>query len=318
MTRTAYDPFKDESLIAPPPPKTRIRVDWRQGAKLLARGEPAESVAATLGISEERLWRHFHKSLRFQFLFQQARARNRLAAQLAFEVAARRAVVQRCGRIEEIDAESWTWLARETGLTPDPVGTDGDGRSVSSRPQTIGQKVSPDAPPPGQEFRLAAALHDAGRQPPNQALRNRIRKERKAMDAQFAELKAWGRAAGILPPAPEETAPENAATAAAGRQTEMHQAESQKSEISENKTQISADKNGMSAGKIAASTEKPPTAAAAAEQSVIPARHPAQVGGDDNEAAVNPVRIPRFNDVTPIDLTDMHGNPIPGREHLRR
>ena len=56
---------------------------------------------------EERLWRHFHKSLRFHFLFRRALGRNRLMAQLAFQEAGRRAAVQPGGRIEEIDTEGW-------------------------------------------------------------------------------------------------------------------------------------------------------------------------------------------------------------------
>ncbi|WP_457836083.1 hypothetical protein, partial [Staphylococcus aureus] len=56
--------------------------------------------------------------------------------------------------------------------------------------------------------------------------------------AQFAELKAWGREAGILPPAPEpEPAPQPQSAGAAEK----------KDRLSENKTQISEAKPPLSA-----------------------------------------------------------------------
>ena len=280
MSRKAYDPFKDESLGRPAlgqsGRKTRIRVDWKRGAKLLAGGEPAEAVAAALGIEEDRLWRHFHKSLRFQFLFRQAQERNRLMAQLAFEEAGRRAAVQRCGRVEEIDGDSWQWLARETGLTPDSAEAGDSSKGGNGRQ--------------GRELRLATALKDVGRAPPNQALRERIKKERKVMDAQFAELKAWGREAGILPPAPE-----NAATGA------------DKVPISENKTQISANKTQAGENKTQMSTDMP----------ALDAKPPQIQTARKADAAPPDIRgFQPHHYGAVIDLTDKQGNPLPGREHL--
>ena len=287
MPRTAYDPFKDESL-GRAPPKTRIRIDWQRGARLLAGGEPAEAVAAALGIAEDRLWRHFNKSLRFQFLFRQALERNRLTAQLAFEAAGRRAVVQRCGRVEEIDDDSWQWLARQTGLTPGST--------------EAGDDAKPGGSKQGREIRLAAALKDAGRAPPNQALHNRIRKERKAMDAQFAELKAWGREAGILPPAPEpEPAPQPEPQSAGAAE--------KKDRLSENKTQISGNKTQISEAKPPLSADT--RCGDARQQEAQPAR---KIGPAPPATGV--FQPHHYGSV--IDLTDMDGNPLPGREHLLR
>ena len=317
MPRTAYDPFKDESL-GRVPPKTRIRVDWKRGAKLLAGGEPAEAVAAALGIAEERLWRHFNRSLRFQFLFGQALERRRLTAKLAFDEAACRAVVQRCGRIEEIDGESWQWLARETGLASGDAegneGGEGDGKSANAKP--------------AREARLVAALKDAGRMPPNQALRERIRKERKGMDAQFAELKAWGRDSGILPPPPEaepQPAPEPepsppTATGAPQAGPEQKPAGAAKLRIygykawaAENKDRLSRNKTQISTDKIQISTDtrgddaEPPAAQ--------PPENPAE-NADPAPPDTGTFQPHHYRSV--IDLTDMHGNPLPGREHLLR
>lgn len=310
MPRNAYDPFKDESL-GHPAPKTRFRVDWTRGARLLAMGEASEAVAAALGIPEDRLWRHFHKSLRFQFLFRQALERRRLMAQLAFEEAGRRAVVQRCGRSEDLDGDSLRWLARQTGLTH-AAGTEISGAQRDSR-----------------EFRLAAALKETGRRPPSQAFQARIRKERQAMDAEFAALKAWGREAGILPPAPDAdpaaalqaesgTAPQ--AEPGAAPQAEAAPAPDQqpsgaaapavadKPRLSENKTQISGNKIPISESGIRISTAS--QAGAAKPSPAIARPRPAEPA----PPATGPFRPHHYGSV--IDLTDMDGNPLPGREHL--
>lgn len=302
MPTPAYDPFKDETL-GRLPPKTRVRIDWKRGARLLAGGEPADAVAAALGIGEDRLWRHFHKSLRFRFLFTQARERNRLTAQMQFEAAGRRAAVQRCGRIEEIDGDAWQWLARETGLTGDDAAT-GDNARSGTRPSDTGPSdTGPSDARAGREARLTAALKDAGRAPPNQALRERLRKERAKMDAVVAEFRARDRAAGILPPAST-----NAATGEnrIGTNPDKTQISADKTQIGSDRAPVSADKTqtGADSMQVSADTQrsdvKPPESEPAGEVESAP------------DARV--FRPHHYGSV--IDLTDMHGNPLPGREHL--
>ncbi|HLT77412.1 MAG TPA: hypothetical protein VKZ87_08500 [Ferrovibrio sp.] len=237
MTHTTPVPYKDTFPDGAAPPKARHRVDWKQAAQRLAAGEPGGQVAAALGISEDRLWRHFDRSARFRFLFRRALERSRLSARLAFENAAREAVVQRGGRVAEIDGESWQWLARQTGLAPDvdPDGQGGSGNALAAR-----------------DAQLITELKEAaGRQPPNMAEFRRLQKEGRRMNAEFAALKAWARSYGILPPAPGEesaTAPASpAATVAShaetqtGKNDDEGRAGADKDGISENKTPISAN-----------------------------------------------------------------------------
>lgn len=60
-------PFPDQRPAAAPK-RTRRRIAWTRGARLLGRGESPASVAAALGIEEERLWRHLKASRRFKRL----------------------------------------------------------------------------------------------------------------------------------------------------------------------------------------------------------------------------------------------------------
>lgn len=46
--------------------KTRRRIDWRLGARLLAEGKPPGEAAAALGIEATRFWRHLETSSAFQ------------------------------------------------------------------------------------------------------------------------------------------------------------------------------------------------------------------------------------------------------------
>ena len=50
----------------PAPRKTRRRIDWRRGARLLAEGRAPEEAAVALGIDGERFWRHLETSPAFQ------------------------------------------------------------------------------------------------------------------------------------------------------------------------------------------------------------------------------------------------------------
>ncbi len=68
----------------PVPRKTRRRIDWRRGARLLAEGKPPEEAAVALGIDGERFWRHLETSPAFQQQVVAAiRQRNALTAILA-------------------------------------------------------------------------------------------------------------------------------------------------------------------------------------------------------------------------------------------
>lgn len=79
---------------------TRIRIDWKRGAALLVGGETPDAVAAALGITEDRLWRHLRRSARFQFLLRQARETQLLLGRLQLEAASNAAAI-RCARQAE-------------------------------------------------------------------------------------------------------------------------------------------------------------------------------------------------------------------------
>ena len=64
--------------------KTRRRIDWRRGARLLAEGKPPEEAAIALGVEGERFWRHLETSPAFQQQIVAAiQQRNALTAILA-------------------------------------------------------------------------------------------------------------------------------------------------------------------------------------------------------------------------------------------
>jgi hypothetical protein len=80
--------------------KTRVRIDWKRGAALLVAGETPDAVAAALGITQDRLWRHLRSSLRFQFLLRQARETQLLLGRLKLEAVANAAAI-RCAEQAE-------------------------------------------------------------------------------------------------------------------------------------------------------------------------------------------------------------------------
>ncbi|PJI40250.1 MAG: hypothetical protein CTR53_11310 [Ferrovibrio sp.] len=80
--------------------KTRVRIDWKRGAALLVAGEAPDGVAAALGITQDRLWRHLRSSLRFQFLLRQARETQLLLGRLQLEAASNAAAI-RCAQKAE-------------------------------------------------------------------------------------------------------------------------------------------------------------------------------------------------------------------------
>lgn len=272
--RESYDPFKDESLGRKPPPKTRIRIDWKRGAKLLAAGEPPEAVAAALGIEEDRLWRHLNRSPRFQFLLRQALERQMVAAQLQFGIAGRQASVQRCGRAEALDGESWQWLSRETGITTDEAAKAEQSRKMVAALGAAGRRQArPKRPTP------AEALAEARRGVVN-------------------AIRARGLGAGF-PAQPSiepavRPAPDKIETGA-----DKPQVSADKTHISADKTHISTDKTQISSDKFETDADK---AASATGYSPPPDDRP----------------FPRHLYGSVSDLTDLHGNPLPGVQHLRR
>lgn len=56
----------------------RTWIDWPKAARMIAEGGQPETVAAALGISEERVWRHLETSDRFRDLVRQATLRRQL------------------------------------------------------------------------------------------------------------------------------------------------------------------------------------------------------------------------------------------------
>lgn len=91
----------DPAPAAPPAgKKTRVRIDWSRGAALLVAGEAPDAVAAALGITQDRLWRHLRNSARFQFLLRQARETQLLLGRLQLEAASNAAAI-RCAHKAE-------------------------------------------------------------------------------------------------------------------------------------------------------------------------------------------------------------------------
>ncbi len=85
---------------APAGKTTRIRIDWKRGAALLVGGDTPDAVAAALGITTDRLWRHLRRSARFQFLLRQARETQLLLGRLQLEAASNAAAI-RCAQKAE-------------------------------------------------------------------------------------------------------------------------------------------------------------------------------------------------------------------------
>lgn len=48
------------------PPRAYTRIDWKAAAGLLADGQTARQAATAIGITEDRLWRHWQRSQRFR------------------------------------------------------------------------------------------------------------------------------------------------------------------------------------------------------------------------------------------------------------
>lgn len=116
MTATRYDPFKDETLGEPRKRKSPIRIDWRDIARRLAEGEQPRAIAASLGLAEDRIWRHLSRSLHFQAELQRAADRQQLLARLTFGAAGQAAARARLVAAEAMADDTALRLAERTGL----------------------------------------------------------------------------------------------------------------------------------------------------------------------------------------------------------
>lgn len=149
--------------------KTRVRIDWKRGAALLVAGETPDAIAAALGITQERLWRHLRNSARFQFLLRQARETQRLLGRLQLEAASNAAAI-RCARQAEKPAAK---LFEEFKL--------------SSQPAPWAQPSSAD----GRDMvlRLADSLRRAPKRPPRAATKASDKGEISENKTQISETK---------------------------------------------------------------------------------------------------------------------------------
>lgn len=112
--------------------KTRVRIDWKRGAALLVAGETPDAIAAALGITQDRLWRHLRNSARFQFLLRQARETQLLLGRLQLEAASNAAAI-RCARQAEKPAAK---LFEEFKISSQPLWdrpSSADGRDMVLR-----------------------------------------------------------------------------------------------------------------------------------------------------------------------------------------
>jgi hypothetical protein len=128
MAQTEIDPAQAAQLAG----KKRVRIDWKRGADLLVAGETPGAVAAALGITEDRLWRHLRNSARFQFLLRQARETQLLLGRLQLEAAANAAAI-RCARQAE---KSPARLFEQFKLSSQPIWdrpSSADGRDMVLR-----------------------------------------------------------------------------------------------------------------------------------------------------------------------------------------
>lgn len=164
MAREEYDPFKDEAVHLKKPRNRPVMIDWKRAARLLAGGMTSATVAAELGIEEDRLWRHLHKSARFRFLLAQAAEQRRAAVALQTSLAGPAAIRDRLQQPESLDGETLRSLMAQDQAVPVP-----DAGAAT-----------------GQVDRLAAA----GRPAPNLALRARLAAEKRRMDARVAAMQA--------------------------------------------------------------------------------------------------------------------------------
>lgn len=241
------------------PPRQRARIDWKRGASLLVEGEKPSAVAAALGIAEDKLWLHLRNSLRFQFLLRQARERRQLLGRLRFEAVSGDAALRGTLHVESADGDTLKWLASESGLSD--TESDDNARDV------------------------IAQLSDTGRRPPNQALRKRIRAERKEMDAQVAEARDF------------------LATLQAADQVKP---ESDKTDLKSNKVKLESDKVELGSDKPKLESDKP-----VSDSHKVQAAPPRPAERPPRSTA------PLTRSPAIVDLTDMYGNPLPDAGGLR-
>jgi hypothetical protein len=145
---------------------------------------------------------------------------------------------------------------------------------------------------------VIARLSESGRRPPNQAFRRRLAAERRRMDAEFAD---HCRAVDA----------HRAAQAAAGQTADNAAQPETKTQVSENKSQVSGNKTHISGNKTQISANSGDLGTAKAGPDA--ARPTPERDRPARTAAAPASRLPPgLQSGGIVDLTDLHGNPLPG------
>lgn len=134
------------------PPRAYTRIDWKTAVDLLADGHSAVQAATAIGISEDRLWRHWQRSQRFRNHVQALVERRRGLLGLQLGPAAAAAALARCrapdglsARETEPDAAMLTLLAGGDLRTDAPAAS-----STRERVEAIGRAGARPRRPAGQ------------------------------------------------------------------------------------------------------------------------------------------------------------------------
>lgn len=181
MPRDRYDPFKDETLGQKPKRKPPVKIDWKAAARQLAEGGSAGKIAAGIGVTEDRLWRHLRISPHFRYLLQQAVERQRLLGDLQLSATARMAAVRRSLQPDGLDADTLQQLA----CAADSVS---DGKALVGRLADTGLR------PEAAERRSRRAEEEARRTAMQAEFRARIAENRRR-EAEQRALEDEARAA---------------------------------------------------------------------------------------------------------------------------
>lgn len=141
MALDETDPARDVASAG----RKRVRIAWTRGAAMLVAGEAPADVAAALGITEDRLWRHLRNSARFQFLLRQAREAQLLIGRLQLEAASNAAAIRCAQKAEKPPAALFEQLKSSSHPLWDKPSTV-DGRDLVLR-LADSQRRAPKRPP---------------------------------------------------------------------------------------------------------------------------------------------------------------------------
>lgn len=149
------------------PPRAYTRIDWKTAVDLLADGHSAVQAATAIGISEDRLWRHWQRSQRFRNHVQASveRRRGLLGLQLGPAAAA---ALARCRAPDGLAArETEPDAAMLTLLAGGDLRTDGRPRprGSASRP-SAGPEHTHAGPPASRNRRRRPRRNRPRRRPP--------------------------------------------------------------------------------------------------------------------------------------------------------